>query len=236
MDMKGEFYWLSFCRYFDGLLTTKTIKLMVKISLPIIRPLGKDIFRGCMVETLSHSLTKGEENIWKKWIDITRLVSLDTSSTKSGWAVFENGEYKDSGVINLDTSEHKKKYKNKSENRIQDMCLEILHILQKNKPGIIVIEKLNVSRNMNSTRVLSKIIGVVYCYSILNDCFYFEIQPSQWRSKLGMQSSKRGRDEYKRLSIEYIKENIGKDVSDDEADSICAGIGYIKMFDEKEKK
>ena len=116
------------------------------------------------------------------------------------------------------------------------MCLEILHILQKYKPEIIVIEKLNVGRNMNATRILAKIIGVVYCYSILNDCFYFEIQPSQWRSKLGMQSSKRGRDEYKRLSVEYIKENIGKDVSDDEADSICAGIGYIKMFDEKEKK
>ena len=150
--------------------------------------------------------------------------------------MFEDGKYIDSGVINLDTSEHKKKYKNKTENRIQDMCLEIMHILQEYKPDIIVIEKLNVGRNMNSTRVLSKIIGVVYCYSILNDCFYFEIQPSQWRSRLGMQSSKRGREEYKQLSIEYIKEHIGKDVSDDEADSICAGIGYIKMFDKKETK
>ena len=90
------------------------------------------------------------------------------------------------------------------------MCLSVINLLKEEKPDIVVIEKLNVGRNMVAVRALSKVIGVVYCYSILNDCFYFEIQPSQWRSKLGMQSSKRGRDEYKQLSIEYIKENIGK--------------------------
>lgn len=110
------------------------------------------------------------------------------------------------------------------------MCLKIIHLLRKYKPDIIVIEKLNVGRNMVAVRALSKIIGVVYCYSILNNCFYFEIQPSQWRSQLGMQSSKRKREEYKQLSIEYVKKNFGKNVTDDESDSICAGIGYIKMF------
>jgi len=110
------------------------------------------------------------------------------------------------------------------------MCLFIIKLLKKYRPDIIVIEKLNVCRNMTSVRTLSKIIGVIYCYSILNDCFYFEIQPSQWRSQLGMQSSKRKRDEYKELSIRYVKDTLNKNVSDDEADSICAGMGYIKMF------
>ena len=45
-----------------------------------------------------------------------------------------------------------------------------------------------------------------------------------------MQSSKRGRDEYKQLSIDYVKKHFNIDVSDDESDSICAGIGYIKIF------
>ena len=110
------------------------------------------------------------------------------------------------------------------------MCLEVIELLKTYTPDIIVIEKLNVGRNMDAVRSLSKIIGAAYCYSILNNCFYFEIQPSQWRSKLGMQSSKIGRKEYKQLSINYVKENFNKDVSDDESDSICAGIGYIKMF------
>lgn len=122
-------------------------------------------------------------------------------------------------------------YKDNSYKRIEDMCLLILHLLEKYKPDIIVIEKLNVSRNMVATRCLSKIIGVVYSYSILNkDVFYYEIQASQWRKQIGIQSSKRKREEYKQLSIKYVKDNFNKEVTDDESDAICAGIGYIKMF------
>lgn len=161
---------------------------------------------------------------------ITRLISIDSSSSKTGWALFENAEYKRSGVIDLNTKECKKKYKGDSDQRIKDMCLRIINILKEYQPDIIVIEKLNVGRNMVAVRALSKVIGAVYCYSILNNCFYYEIQPSQWRSQLGMQAPNRKRDEYKQLSIEYVKNTFHKEVSDDEADSICAGIGYIKMF------
>lgn len=158
------------------------------------------------------------------------MISLDTSSSKTGWAKYQDGTYIESGVINLDTYQHKKKYKNNYDKRIEDMSLELYQLLTDYKPDIIVIEKLNVGRNMASTRILSKIIGVVYCYAILNKCFYYEIQASQWRSKLGIQSSKRKREEYKKLSIEYVKNNFDIDASDDETDAICAGIGYIKMF------
>lgn len=160
----------------------------------------------------------------------TKLISLDTSSSKTGWALFENGKYVKSDVIDLDTKECKKIYKENSDKRIEDMCLSVWNLLDKNKPDIIVIEKLNVGRNMVAVRALSKVIGMVYCYSILNKCFYYEIQPSQWRSQLGMQSSKRKREEYKQLSVQYVKDNFSINVSDDESDSICAGVGYIKMF------
>ena len=163
-----------------------------------------------------------------------KLLSLDTSSSKTGWAYFLDGKYKKSGVIDLDTKECKKIYKNNSSKRIEDMCLSVWNLLQKYKPDIIVIEKLNVSRNMNAVRVLSKVVGTVYTYHILSeDCFYFEIQPTQWRSQLNMQSGRKKREELKQLSIEYVKNTLGIDVTDDEADSICAGIGYIKMFTQK---
>ena len=160
----------------------------------------------------------------------TKLISLDTSSSKTGWALFENGKYVKSDVIDLDTKECKKIYKENSDKRIEDMCLSVWNLLDENKPDIIVIEKLNVGRNMVAVRALSKVIGMVYCYSILHKCFYYEIQPSQWRSQLGMQSSKRKREEYKQLSVQYVKDNFSINVSDDESDSICAGVGYIKMF------
>ena len=155
---------------------------------------------------------------------------MDTSSSKTGWAYFENAKYKKSGVIDLDTKECKKIYKGNSEKRIEDMCLAVFDLLKEYKPDIIVIEKLNVGRNMVAVRHLSKVIGVVYCYSILNKCYYHEIQASQWRSQIGIQSKNRKRDEYKRLAVEYVKNALGIDVADDEADGVCAGIGYIKMF------
>ena len=159
-----------------------------------------------------------------------KLLSLDTSSSKTGWACFEDAKYKKSGVINFDTNECKKKYKGNSDKRIEDMCLAIIDLLKKYKPDIIVIEKLNVGRNMVAVRHLCKVIGVVYCYSILNECYYHEIQASQWRSQIGIQGKNRKRDEYKQLAIEYVKDILGVAVTDDEADSICAGIAYIKMF------
>lgn len=159
-----------------------------------------------------------------------RLLSLDTSSSKTGWACYENATYKKSGVIDFDTKELKKKYQGDSERRLEDMCLAIINLLKEYEPDIIVIEKLNVGRNMVAVRHLAKVIGVVYCYAILNDCFYYEIQPSQWRSQIGIQSIKKDRKQLKQEAIEYVKNNLGINVTDDEADSICAGIAYIKIF------
>ena len=159
----------------------------------------------------------------------TKMISMDTSTTKTGWAYFENSVYISSGVINLDTKESKKKYKNNTDLRIKDMCLNIFSLLNKYSPDIIVVEKLNVCRNMAVVRKLSKIIDIVYVYSIINNCTYYEIQPTQWRSKLGLQEGKKKREDFKQASINYIKETHGIDVGDDEADSICAGLGYTEM-------
>ena len=59
-----------------------------------------------------------------------KLLSLDTSSSKTGWACFEDAKYKSSGVINFDTNEFKKKYKGNSDKRVEDMCLAIIDLLK----------------------------------------------------------------------------------------------------------
>lgn len=114
------------------------------------------------------------------------------------------------------------------------MCLAILKILEKVKPEIVVVEKLNVGRNMQAMRLLAEIIGVIYGYTLKNDCYLYKIQATEWRSKLGMQSSKAKREEFKQLSIDYVKNNFGKETGDDEADAICTGVGYIKIFTQGE--
>jgi len=160
---------------------------------------------------------------------MTNLISLDTSSSKTGWTFFIDGKYIDHGLIDLSKS------KLSSDERIKKMCLEILKVLDKYKPNIIAIEKMNVSRNMNAVRVLCRAIDTAYYYSILNDVFYYEIQASQWRSLLGMQGKNRKRDDYKALSVEYVKDKLNIEVTDDEADSFCVGMAYIKLFSESEE-
>ena len=153
------------------------------------------------------------------------ILSLDTSSTKTGWAFFFFNTYNQSGVIDLTTKENKKL---SSDDRIKKMCLNIFDLIKKYSPDIIVIEKLTVSRNMVTVRVLAKIIGTVYAYALQNKICYVELEASQWRASLHMQKCGRKRDEYKKLSIQYAKKIAHKNITDDEADAICIGQGFLK--------
>lgn len=153
------------------------------------------------------------------------LISLDTSSSKTGWAFFINGKYNQSGLIDLTTKENKKL---SSDDRIGKMCLTIFELINKYSPDTIVIEKLTVSRNMVTVRVLAKIIGTVYAYALQNKTNYIELESSQWRSALHMQKHGRKRDEYKKLSIEYAQNIAHKEINDDEADAICIGQGFLQ--------
>lgn len=155
----------------------------------------------------------------------TTLLSLDTSSSKTGWAFFIDDKYSKSGLIDLTTRENRKL---SSEDRIGKMCLTIFELIEKFNPDTIVIEKLTVSRNMATVRVLAKIIGTVYAYALKNKIDYVELETSQWRSVLHMQKRGRKRDEYKKLSIQYAKSIAHKDINDDEADAICIGQGFLQ--------
>lgn len=163
------------------------------------------------------------------------LMSIDSSSRKSGWAIFNCDEYATSGLINLDTAEYKKKFKNNSFERAKYMASKILEIASEYKPDIIVIEKPAATQNVATIRMLCEIVGSVLGYSLLSHCFYYEMFPAEWRKQLKMQG-KHKKDEYKRMSKEYVKNKYDKDVSDDEADAICLGSAYIIMMDKKEKK
>lgn len=155
----------------------------------------------------------------------TTLLSLDTSSTRTGWAFFIDGKYTQSGVIDFTSKEAKKL---SSDERVKNMCLSIFETIKKIHPDTIAIEKMTVSRNMVTVRVLSKIIGTVYAYAIQNKIEYYEIESSQWRSMLHMQKRGRKRDEYKRISVQYAQKITGKTITDDEADAICIGRSFFE--------
>ena len=155
----------------------------------------------------------------------TTLLSLDTSTTSTGWAIFKDGEYQESGVI-----DDFKKVKNGYE-RLKLMTKELLDSIGQLKPDIIVIEKDVVFGNMKVIDMLMKIIGAVYGFCLFNEITYYEFAPSEWRKYVKLQAFGRKRDEFKKASIKYIKDNLNMDVNDDEADAICIGLAYCKKFE-----
>lgn len=153
------------------------------------------------------------------------LLSLDTSTTSTGWAIFKDGKYQESGVI-----DDFKKVKNGHE-RLKLMTKELLDSIGQLKPDIIVIEKDVVFGNMKVIDMLMKIIGAVYGFCLFNGITYYEFAPSEWRKYVKLQAFGRKRDEFKKASIKYIKDNLNMEVNDDEADAICIGLAYCKKFE-----
>lgn len=152
------------------------------------------------------------------------LLSLDTSTTSTGWAIFKDGKYQESGVI-----DDFKKVKNGHE-RLRLMTKELLDSIGQLEPDIIVIEKDVVFGNMKVIDMLMKIIGAVYGFCLNNGITYYEFAPSEWRKYVKLQAFGRKRTEFKQASIKYVKDNFNKEVNDDEADAICVGVAYCKKF------
>lgn len=151
-----------------------------------------------------------------------RVLSLDTASKVTGWALFVNGKYKCSGTIDL----HKDK---NSITRVARMCSSIVELIKEHSPTDIVIEEMPSTRNAKTTRMLSKIIGAVYYHCLVNRIPYEEASCAKWRGTLGI--DKRKREEAKLASINRVKTVYSKDINDDEADAINIGEAYCINHD-----
>lgn len=154
-----------------------------------------------------------------------KVLAFDTSTTSTGWAVFEDAEFARSGCIDLRRSKYS------AEDRIKVMCHEIIDILKKEKPNIIVVEKISVNRNLDTIRKLSRIIDVCFFYTLLlGNVRFHEYSPAQWRSALGMQRKHASRQIYKTLATKYADKHFKDGVTEDEGDAICIGAAYVSEY------
>lgn len=150
------------------------------------------------------------------------ILSLDTSTTSTGWALFANGEYRNSGSINLKTIKD-------SGERLLKMVKEIQIMINTYPPGTtVVIETPVVVRNPQTQRMLTMIFGVVYGECARRDLNFEELRPTQWRKLIDSGKKPRKRDELKEWSKEKVKELFGlDDVNDDISDAILIGQAYV---------
>lgn len=153
-----------------------------------------------------------------------KVVSLDTSSSSTGWAYFIDGEILQHGCI---TSKIKD-----SEKRMKEMCLSALQLLNNINPDIVYVEKMSVERNPGTARMLSMIIGVIYGWCISHEKYYEDFRPSEWRSLIKNKDEKipRKREELKFWSQEKVRTIYGFEVNDDESDAILIGRSAIIRY------
>lgn len=154
------------------------------------------------------------------------LVALDTSSYATGYAVYKNAKFTQSGVIDL----------HKDKQHWEHMPQEIVKLLKRENPDILVVEQTTMQKNPDTLRKLSEIVGVAMGWALTNNADFIEMLPSEWRKAIceegekvpaKKENFKTLRDRLKDWSKEKVFYLFHKDVSDDESDAILIGLAWI---------
>lgn len=156
-------------------------------------------------------------------MDNLKLMSIDASTKKTGIAVYDKGNLIHYEL--LDFSEI-----NDTEERIRKMCSKLLTVMDEHNPSIVVIEDSWNAMNVQVTKLLTRVMGVSFAWSIQHNAEWHTLLPSQWRKLANMSQAKKKRNELKQMSIDYVKELFGIDVNDDVADAISLGAAYYNYY------
>ena len=153
------------------------------------------------------------------------VLVFDQSTRASGYAVFEDGKYIDSGFIDmskskLDTSE-----------RSFEMAKALWKVIKQYKPDHLVLEETQQQSNVKVVITLSRLQGMIIGYAEAHKVKTHILQPTKWRAALHYaQGPKVKRAELKQQSLDYVKEHLGLELPEDQAEACCIGIAAHKIF------
>ncbi len=154
------------------------------------------------------------------------MLSFDTSSTITGYAYWENGALIVSGVLS-----HVKEKNTTS--RIENMTVDIINLLKKHKPDIVVVEQPPLCNSPKTCVMLAELVGCVKGYALFNNADYVEFKVNEWRKLIAGKDEKvpYRRNEAKEWAIQKVLKIHNQDVADDnEADAILIGQARINQF------
>lgn len=158
-----------------------------------------------------------------------RILSLDASTNKTGWCVFEDAHYVKSGIIDL----HKDK---DSEHRLCSMMYNIASLIKAETPDRVVLEETTLSSNAKILRVLAQLGGFIKGFCFIKKINIEMIYPTAWRSLVGIkEGAKVKRQELKEQAILLCKDKLGLDLPEDEAEATMINLA-IHMRDNEKKE
>lgn len=155
-----------------------------------------------------------------------KMISFDTSLVSTGFAIFINGKCTSYGNIKID----KKLDENK---KLHKMIFEIIKTIDREKPDICVWEIPTVTRNAQTQRNLTMIVGAIMGKCVKDMVYYYGFRPTEWRKEIKDcdEIIPKKRDELKKWSIKKASKLLGLDIeSDDIADAISIGLAYINKY------
>ena len=155
-----------------------------------------------------------------------KILAFDQSTRVSGWSVFDDEEYVNSGVIDLS------KIKDTTE-RTNQMGLAIGTLIADVKPDMVVIEETQCQSNVDTVKKLSRIQGMAMGFAAALGITVHILEPSKWRATLHFnQGPKVKREELKRQSVDYVIRNFGLyGLSIDQNEEICISVAAQKIFE-----
>ena len=152
----------------------------------------------------------------------SRWLSLDMSTTSTGWALWEGNKIKEYGCIMADKGQPLNK-------RIHKMWEGLEGVLSRYEIKKAIVEdplpRTSFNTNEATYRALNWLQGYVGVMLKDRGIEVEFVMPNSWRSKIGIKTGRgHKRDELKAADIQWVTEHFGFDVNDDIADAI--GIGF----------
>lgn len=156
------------------------------------------------------------------------ILSIDASTSATGWAVFDDSQLVESGVIKAKGSFLERALVMASELR----KVQLRTIKERGKPfESIAIEKNNVGGvNQQSVIKIGIATGIILGKLIADDVYFVNV--STWRKYSAIKG--RGKKELKQQAISLVSQLYQKQVKDDEADAIMIGRYFVEMIDFKD--
>ena len=156
-------------------------------------------------------------------------LSLDISTTATGWAVFHGSNLVQSGVL---------KHKSKSFfERGRFMASELRAIqsraLQKYDEPFesIVVEKNSVmGPNQQSMMSIGIVTGMILCKLVADEVYFVNV--STWRKHWKFSYKDRSKKSMKLQAVAKVSESFDLNVKDDEADAILIGSYFVNYGQE----
>ena len=144
------------------------------------------------------------------------VLSFDQSTRVSGYAVFEDGKYVHSGIVDMSKS------KLDTEERSFEMAKALWKIIKQYKPEHLILEDVQKQNGVQTLIVLARLSGIIIGYAEAHKVKTHILLPAHWRKILGYnQGSKVKRAELKQQSIDYVREKYNIYATEDECEAIA---------------